>query len=148
MKKFLIITVIALLGLNLFAQDIEYKMEQLGDRLEEQAEKIAEKIAEKENGLMTVTINAKDSNSPYLGVFPKDLTLSKVRELKYDKNYGVLISASVPNGPAFQQKIFKNDIIYEIDGRKIIDSDSFTDILKGYSAKETVEMKLYSNIFK
>jgi len=152
MKKFLIITVLMVFSLTLMlaqtqAKNIEIEMDNFEEKMEEMAdhmEEIAEKLAIEENGTVTINIKNHDSSKVYLGVFTTDLTLADARELNYDLNYGVLISGVVPGSSASRQKLFVNDIIYEIDGRKVIDDSAFLEILKSYNPRDVAKFKIFS----
>ena len=152
MKKFLIITVLMVFSLTVvFAQarvkNIDFQkdnFEEKMDKIAEHMEDLADKFAEGENGEITISITNNDSDRVYLGVYPKDLTLNDVRELGYNLNYGVLISGVVPGSSASRQKLFANDIIYEIDGRKVINHNAFNEILKSYNPGDVAEMKIFS----
>lgn len=133
-----------------FAQDaektIEVNMEKFEGQMEdfaEEMEELAEKLAEK-NAPVQIKIKNFEGSKVHMGVFPKDLTLELVRELGYDLNYGVLISGVVSGSSASRQKIFANDIIYEIDDRKVTDSKAFTEILKSYNPGDVAKMKIFS----
>eukprot|EP00831_Metopus_contortus_P038755 TRINITY_DN3040_c0_g1_i1.p3 TRINITY_DN3040_c0_g1~~TRINITY_DN3040_c0_g1_i1.p3 ORF type:complete len:236 (-),score=43.92 TRINITY_DN3040_c0_g1_i1:162-869(-) len=151
MKKFLIITVLMAFSLSfILAQErvetieiqmdnFEGKMEKMADHMEE----LAEKLSEEENGPIVINLN-NNNTKVHLGVFPKDLTLEDVRELNYDLNYGVLISGVVSGSSASRQKIFANDIIYEIDGRKVTNNKAFTEILKSYNPGDVAVFKIFS----
>ena len=150
MKKFLIITVLMAFSLSfILAQEkieaIEIQMDNFEGKMEKMAEHmedLAEKLSEEDG---QIVVNVKNSNAKvYLGVFPKDLTLDEVRELNYDLNYGVLISGVVPGSSASRQKIFANDIIYEIDGRKVTNNKAFTEILKSYNPGDLAVFKIFS----
>lgn len=149
MKKFLIITVLMSLTLTfVFAQETQVevnmdKFEQKMEKFAEEMEDLAEKLSEEENPLV-ITVTSNNSGRVYMGVFPKDLTLEDVRELNYDLTYGVLISGVVTGSSASRQKIFANDIIYEIDGRKVTNNKAFTEILKSYNPGDVAMMKIFS----
>ncbi len=150
MKKFLIITVLMMFSLTVVfaqAEKIEIKMEKFEGKMEkfaEEMEKLAEKLADEDSPvIIRINDNAKAS-SVHLGVFPKDLTLENVRDLNYDLNYGVLISGVVAGSSASRQKIFVNDIIYEIDGRKVTNNRAFTEILKSYNPGDVAQFKMFS----
>lgn len=149
MKKFLIITVLMVFSLTTLlgqAKNIEVKMDNFEKSVEKvtsEMEKMAEKLSE-DGDQVTITINNNDNQTVYLGIFPKDLTLEDVRELGYDLNYGVLISGIVQGSSASRQKLFSNDIIYEIDGRKVTNDKAFSEILKSYNPGDVAQLKLFS----
>ncbi len=149
MKKFLIITVLMTLALTMaLAQEtqIEVNMDNFEQKMEkfaEHMEDLAEKMSDEDNPI-TITVNSANSGKVYMGVYPKDLTLENVRELNYDLTYGVLISGVVPASSASRQKIFANDIIYEIDERKVTNNKTFTEILKSYNPGDVAIMKIFS----
>lgn len=152
MKKILMITVLMVFSLTIVlaqeeSQIAELKMDKFDqemDKFEQKMEKMAENLAEESGGQVTINVNSMNRSKVYLGVFPKDLTLEDVRELGYDLNYGVLISGIVPGSSASRQKLFTNDIIYEIDGRKVTNDKAFTEILQSYNPGDVVEIKLFS----
>lgn len=146
MKKFLIITMLMMFSLTICVaeantQKVELEMEKLADQMES----LAERLVDREGGNVVIRIDHNSKPKVHLGVYPKELTLEDVRELGYDKHYGVLISGVVPGSSASKQKIFANDILYEIDGRKVIDDNAFSEILKSYNPGDVAKFKIFSD---
>lgn len=145
MKKFLIITMLMMFSLTIcVAEANTQKVELEMEKLAEQMEVLAEKFVGEQEGKVTISVSNNSAQKVRMGVYPKDLTLKDVRELDYDLLYGVLISGVVPGSSASKQKIFANDILYEIDGRRIIDDNAFSEILKSYNPGDIAKLKIFS----
>lgn len=147
MKKFFIITLVVALSTLAFANPVD-KIEDSVSQIEDSLEHLSDKLEEiEENKMLSIEINGsvkQNNNSAYVGIYHEDLTLETVRELNYDKLYGIIVSATVKGSPAFTQKIYAKDIIYSIDGREVLGMKSFRSIIKAYSPGETVEFKIFS----
>jgi serine protease Do len=88
---------------------------------------------------------------PYIGVryIPLDEEIQKANNLPYD--YGVIVLrgermtdfAVIPGSPADKAGIVENDIILEIDGKKIDDKNELSEIVSQYSIGDEVTLKLW-----
>ena len=75
--------------------------------------------------------------------------IQKSNNLPY--NYGVLIArgtqitdlAVIPGSPADKAGIQENDIILELNGTKIDDSNSLSDLISQHNVGETVTLKVW-----
>ncbi|PNR93744.1 serine protease [Petrotoga sp. HWH.PT.55.6.1] len=76
----------------------------------------------------------------YLGVYISDITeeLKKSLGLKVDK--GAYVQDLVPGGAAEKAGIKANDVIVEVNGKKIENTDDLTSLLATYPAGNTVEV--------
>lgn len=76
----------------------------------------------------------------YLGVYISDITeeLKKSLGLKVDK--GAYVQDLVPGGAAEKAGIKVNDVIVEVNGKKIENTDDLTSLLATYPAGNTVEV--------
>jgi serine protease Do len=89
---------------------------------------------------------------PYLGVryIPITEELSESNNLKFD--YGVLVQrgetpedlAIIPGSPADKSGILENDIILEIDGKKLDAGNSLSTVIAGKKAGDEISLKIYS----
>lgn len=89
-------------------------------------------------------------STPYLGVryIPIDSQIQKANNLDY--NYGVIIKggqlltdlAVIPGSPADKAGLVENDIILEIDGKKIDQDSSLTDLISKYDVDDEVMLKI------
>ncbi len=89
-------------------------------------------------------------STPYLGVryIPIDSQIQKANNLDY--NYGVIIKggqlltdlAVIPGSPADKAGLVENDIILEIDGTKIDQDSSLTDLISKYDVDDEVMLKI------
>ena len=87
---------------------------------------------------------------PYLGVryIPVNPDLAKKNNLSVD--YGALVArgetqedlAVVPGSPADKAGIAENDIILEVNGIKINEKNSLSDLIQKYNAGDTVDLKV------
>ena len=88
---------------------------------------------------------------PYLGVryIPVDANLQKQINLPF--NYGVLVLrgqnitdfAVIPGSPADKAGIVENDVILEINGIKIDDKNSLTDLVSNANVGDEVTLKVW-----
>lgn len=90
-------------------------------------------------------------SSPYIGVryMPVTDTVQKSNSLPY--NYGALVArgtqitdlAVIPGSPADKAGIQENDIILELNGTKIDDGNSLSDLISQHNVGETVTLKVW-----
>jgi S1-C subfamily serine protease len=92
-------------------------------------------------------------STPFIGVryIPINDEIQKENNLPY--NYGVLVArgnkitdlAVIPGSPADKAEIFENDIILEIDGKKINEEegDSLINIINQYNVDDKITIKLW-----
>lgn len=88
---------------------------------------------------------------PYLGVryIPIDSSIQKANNLPF--NYGVLVSrgqsitdlAVIPGSPADKAGIVENDIILEINNKKIDDKNGLADLISQFNIGEKITLKLW-----
>lgn len=89
--------------------------------------------------------------TPYIGVryIPVDDQLQKDNNLPFD--YGVLIArgtkitdfAVIPGSPADKAGLVENDIILEIDGKKIDEDNSLTDMIAQHNVGDQITLKVW-----
>jgi len=89
---------------------------------------------------------------PYLGIRYVEINdaFAKANNLKY--NYGVLVIrgkneedlAVIPSGPADKAGILENDIILEIDGKKLDSETSLSKEVTKYKVGDKVKLKVFS----
>ena len=87
---------------------------------------------------------------PYLGLryVQIDAAMKEANNLSVD--YGVLVKAGataselaiIPGSPADKAGIVENDIILDVDGQKIDDTNSLSDIVRGKSVGQTITLKI------
>lgn len=90
-------------------------------------------------------------STPYIGVryMPVTDTIQKSNSLPY--NYGALVArgtqitdlAVIPGSPADKAGIQENDIILELNGTKIDDKNSLSDLISQHGIGETVTLKVW-----
>jgi serine protease Do len=90
-------------------------------------------------------------STPFLGVryIPIDKTIQQENNLPYE--YGILIArgtkisdlAVVPGSPADKAGIMENDIILEIDGKKLDSESSFADIIASKDVGAEISLKVW-----
>lgn len=89
--------------------------------------------------------------TPYIGVryIPIDNEIQKENNLPYD--YGVLVArgqkvtdfAVIPGSPADKAGIVENDIILEIDGKKIDENNILTNLIAEHSVGDNITVKIW-----
>jgi serine protease Do len=87
---------------------------------------------------------------PYLGLryVPIDAAMKEANNLSVD--YGVLVKAGakasdlavIPDSPADKAGIVSNDIILDVDGVKIDDTNSLSDIIRGKSVGQVIALTI------
>ena len=90
-------------------------------------------------------------STPFLGV--RSITVNKQiqSENNLSFNYGALIArgekitdfAVLPGSPADKAGFVENDIILEINGTKIDEKNSLTDIISGFNVGDTIKVKIW-----
>jgi serine protease Do len=90
-------------------------------------------------------------SAPFLGVryLPVDSVLQKENNLPF--NYGVLVQrgqkltdlAVIPGSPADKAGIVENDIILEINGEKINDTNQLSDLVAKNNIGDTINVKIW-----
>lgn len=89
---------------------------------------------------------------PYLGVRYLPITKDLATANNYPVDYGALVVsgkssgqvAVVPASPADKAGIVENDIILEVNGEKINDSNGLVKLIQQYNVGDTVELKVLS----
>ena len=88
---------------------------------------------------------------PYLGVRYLAIDDSIQKEAQLPFNYGVLVLrgskvtdlAVIPGSPADKSGIVENDIILEIDGKKIDENNQLTDVIAKHNVGEKITLKIW-----
>ncbi|MDD3050945.1 MAG: PDZ domain-containing protein [Candidatus Cloacimonetes bacterium] len=84
-------------------------------------------------------------NDAFMGILPAEMTLVDAVNLGYTEFYGILVNGVVPNSSAKFHRILKNDIIMQIDAKKVENMSVFSVILSEYHPGDTIEVKLFRN---
>ncbi|HRZ95853.1 MAG TPA: trypsin-like peptidase domain-containing protein [Candidatus Moranbacteria bacterium] len=89
--------------------------------------------------------------TPYIGIryIPINDSIKNENNLPYD--YGVLVArgqkitdfAVIPGSPADKAGLVENDIVLEIDGKKITEDSSFSNMIASYSVGDTITLKVW-----
>ena len=89
---------------------------------------------------------------PYLGVRYVQITPDLAKQNNLGSDYGALIArgsnvtqfAVVPGSPADKAGLVENDIVLEVNGEKISDSNSLIGLVQQYQVGDTIELKVLS----
>jgi S1-C subfamily serine protease len=99
------------------------------------------------------TFNASGKiTRPYLGVRYLMITPELAKSENLPKDYGALVVrgdvrtdlAVIPGGPADKAGIVENDIILEVDGKKLSDDQTLVGAIRKKNPGESVTLKVYS----
>ncbi len=85
----------------------------------------------------------KAEDAAFFGIYPVDLDFTKAQELNYPYNYGILITGIVDASPAYIYRLAEDDILMEIDGKKVLNLKEFDKIEGMYRAGDAVNLKIY-----
>ncbi len=88
---------------------------------------------------------------PFLGVRYMLITPALAEQQKLPKDYGALIVrgasssdlAVIPGSPADKAGLVENDIILEVNNKRVDEKNSLAKILKDYNAGDAVNLKIY-----
>ena len=96
--------------------------------------------------------NVKDSiiktgkyERPYIGISVENLTSVSAKELKIPYSTGIIVKKVYPNSPASKYGLKNNDVILELNGKKVNSAGTFIGELAAKRIGETVNLKVYSN---
>jgi serine protease Do len=79
----------------------------------------------------------------WIGIRPQDLTASIAQSLSWDRNYGVAVADVESTSPAEQAGIKVGDIIAEVGGTRVEDSEDFNAQMRGYPARTAVNLAVF-----
>lgn len=82
-------------------------------------------------------------DAPFFGIYPAEMSFAKAQELNYPNTYGVLITGIVPNSPAYQYRLAEDDVLMEIDGKKVLNTRELDKIKSLYRAGDAVNLKVF-----
>ena len=155
MKKKMVVMVVGFILLGMFAwaqKNVEVILDKEMKKLDQKLQNIEVNVND-DNGKIVVTKTlTPDSHGkidiyekPYIGIYLKDLTLKKARELNYNKFYGILITGIVSESPANYYRLIEDDILMEINGEKVWDEDTLDKIVAAYHIGDKVKLKIFRN---
>ena len=82
---------------------------------------------------------------PYIGISVLDLTPELRKERRISYSTGILVQQIYPNSPAAKYGLKVNDLILEINGKRVTSAGSFIGELAAKKIGETVNLKIASN---
>jgi uncharacterized protein YndB with AHSA1/START domain len=91
-------------------------------------------------------VDLRIANRPVIGIYPEDianLNESTQKSLNIPINYGVLVTEPLPDYGAEKAGIQKNDVIYEIDGKKVENIRSLTILVNTYKPGDQINVAVY-----
>ena len=81
----------------------------------------------------------------WLGIEPQDMTADLARAFGLERAAGVIIAGMLRDGPAAKGGLKVGDIIQEIDGKPVNDTQRFMARIAAKAPGEALELKLYRN---
>ena len=148
MNRFVWILILMLCtGSLLFTQDTNVTEEEFEEAMQEFEEAMDEVGIEIEQALgeVPIKINIKDFNSdtPKMGVYLTDLDFEDIYEMRYELNYGVLLTGTTTDGPAQKAGMMKGDIIMEFDGEKVKFERHLLNLIKSHQIGDEIDIKFF-----
>ncbi|MCF7793320.1 MAG: PDZ domain-containing protein [Candidatus Cloacimonetes bacterium] len=87
----------------------------------------------------------KIKKKAYMGVFLAELNGKYKQKTDYDKNFGIVITDVVEDGPAQKAGIKDDSIIMSINGDKIYTIDQLTKMLTNYEPENHIEVEVFQD---
>jgi len=81
----------------------------------------------------------------YLGVVPQPIDEEMAQALGLDDSHGALIASVEKGTPAYKAGLKEQDVVLEIDGRKVIDDTDFRLRVAEYNPGDKVGLKIFRN---
>lgn len=82
----------------------------------------------------------REKKIPDLGIRVQDLSDQDLRQLKID--FGIVITSVDRYSAAGKARLFKGDIIYDVDGKEIHSASDFYDMISSYKEGDVVKLKV------
>jgi serine protease Do len=79
----------------------------------------------------------------WVGLETQDLSPRLARQLGWDRTYGVVVSDVEPGSPADQAGIRRGDVLAEMGGSRISDSEDYVTRARGYPARAAFPLVLF-----
>lgn len=84
-----------------------------------------------------------NGNVQRAGIGLSVIAIDKQRAEYYGIPQGMLVYKVIKNGPAHEAGLYANDIITRIDGKAILESDEFVDIVLKHSVGDSIEIEFW-----
>jgi len=84
-------------------------------------------------------------DAPFFGIYPSELDFPKAQALDYPYSYGILITGVVPNSPAYEYRLAEDDILMEMDGKKVLNLKELDKLKTLYRAGDKLTLKIFRN---
>lgn len=142
----IIALLICLLPVLLAAED-EIILEKGEKRIIIKGDKDLSQLGELKKLQVNMTTPPQDEapDAPFFGIYPADLDFPKAQALNYPNSYGVLITGVVPKSPAYEYRLAEDDIIMEMDGKKVFSLKELDKLKTLYRAGDKVTLKIFRN---
>lgn len=100
------------------------------------------------NGNIKITLMGNElgndsPDAPFFGINPAELDFPKAQELKLTLNYGILITGIVPDSPAYQYRLVEDDVLLEVNGKKVLNTKELDKIKALYRAGDAVTLLIF-----
>jgi S1-C subfamily serine protease len=91
----------------------------------------------------TISLQAKEiKDTPYMGVYLKDLSKKSYLDYGVEEKRGVLIKRVVDDTPADDAGLEDDDVLITFDGEKIYSDSQLHDILRDHNVGDKVKMEV------
>lgn len=81
----------------------------------------------------------------WIGITVRELDARMAHDLKLSSYKGLVVKEVEPTSPAHKEGILKEDILFSIDGRKIISVKDYQTVMKEFTAGDKLNLEIFRN---
>ena len=78
----------------------------------------------------------------YIGIYGKEVTEEVISTIDQDMPYGIYISGTKDNSPAYQAGIMNGDVLVGMAGKPVLNFEQYLDVLAGCQNRQTVKLEV------